>query len=80
MSKQCPYCKSYNTELNVSGNVGYGLVQGARFAAAGIAGIAGGLFGHTVGHAAAHSVIHNTEDWGDDINRHHCCNCGRDFI
>lgn len=79
MSKKCPRCGSYNTESKVSGNIGYGLVQGARYASAAAAYIAGGIFNHAAGHAAGHSVLHGTEDWGKDINRHHCCNCGKDF-
>ena len=79
MSKKCPHCGSYNTESKVSGNIGYGLVQGARFICAGAAYAAVGLFNHGAAHAAGHSVLHGTEDWGDDIDRHYCCNCGRDF-
>ena len=82
MSKKCPHCGSYNTELKVSGNIGYGLVQGARLLTAGVASMAVGLFNHTAGHAAGHSMLHNTESWGKSISRHHCCNpkCGKDFI
>lgn len=79
MSKKCPHCGSYNTESKVSGNIGYGLVQGARFICAGAAYAAVGLFNRGAAHAAGHSVLHGTEDWGDDIDRHHCCKCGRDF-
>ena len=79
MSKKCPHCGSYNSESIVSGNIGYGLVQGARYISAGAAYVAVGLFNHGAAHAAGHSVLHGTEDWGDDIDRHHCCNCGRDF-
>ena len=81
MSKKCPYsdCGSYNTESKVSGNIGYGMVQVTRFASAGVACIVGGLFGHAAGHAAGHGVLRETKDWGKDIKRYHCCNCGRDF-
>lgn len=79
MSKQCPHCGSYNTESSISGNVGYGLTQVARFAVAGSAALIVGAFNHTAGHAAGHNIIHNTKDWGEDINRHHCCSCGKDF-
>lgn len=80
MSKKCPYCGSYNTESKISGYIGYGVVKGARIAAAGIASIAGGLLNKHIGHAAGHSVLNNTKDWGESIDCHHCCNCGKDFI
>ena len=80
MSRKCPHCGSYNTELKISGNGGYGVVKGARIAAAGIAHVAGGLFGKYVGNAAGHAVLNSTKDWGEGIDRHHCCNCGKDFI
>lgn len=79
MSKKCTHCGSYNTETKVSGNIGYGFVQVTRIATAGGAAILGGLFGHAAGHAAGHSVMNNTKDWGENINKHHCCNCGKDF-
>ena len=79
MSKCCPHCGHYNTELKISGNLGYAAVQGFRFATAMTAASVVGIFNHSAGHAAGHSVIHNTESWGKDINRHHCCNCGKDF-
>ena len=79
MSKKCTHCGSYNTELKVSGNVGYAFAQGARIVAGGAALVAG-LFNHSAGHVAGHGVLKNTEDWGKDINRHHCCACGKDFI
>lgn len=79
MSKKCTRCGSYNTELKVSGNIGYGLLQGARFVGAGVAYVVGGLFNHAAGHVAGHGVLRETEDWGEDIDRHHCCNCGKDF-
>ena len=74
MSKKCPHCGSYNTELKISGNVGYGVVKGARIAAAGIA------LGKYAGHTAGHSLLNSTKDWGEDMDHHHCCNCGKDFI
>ena len=82
MSKKCPYCGSYNTELKVTGNVGYGLVQGARLFTAGVASMAVGLFNRSAAHSVGHVVLHNTERWGESIERHHCCNpgCGKDFI
>ena len=79
MSKQSPHCGSYKTELKISGNVGFGVVQGARLAVAGVASIAVGAFNRSAGHAAGHSIIHNTKDWGKDIKRHHCCSCDKDF-
>lgn len=79
MSKQCPYCGSFNTESNVSGNIKYGLVQGVRFVTAATSGLTMGIFNHHLAHGAAHSVLHNTEQWGKNIDRHHCCNCGKDF-
>ncbi len=79
MSKQCPHCGSYNTELKISGNIGIGLIQGARLAVAGATSVAVGVFNRSAGHAAGHAVLHNTENWGNDIKRYHCCSCKRDF-
>lgn len=79
MSKQCPHCGHYNTESKISGNLGYVAVQGLRFGAAMVAAAAVGAFNRSAGHAAGHTVIHNTESWGNDIKRYHCCNCGKDF-
>lgn len=76
MSKQCPFCGHYNTELKVTGVVGYSALQGVRIFAAAAASMVVGVFNHSAGH----SVIHNTEKWGEKIERHHCCNCGNDFI
>lgn len=79
MSKKCTHCGSYNTEAKVSGKIGYNVVQAVRIATAGGAAIVGGFLGPSTAHAAGHSVMNNTKDWGEDINKHHCCNCGKDF-
>ena len=79
MSKKCPYCSSYNTELSVKGNIEYGFKGLARWGcmlgAYTIGGLAGPAGSQTLGREAEKS----TRNWTGDVKRHHCCNCGRDF-
>ena len=77
MSKQCPYCGSWNTEVVVGNYVGRGLVNTGRFALAAGAAMVVGLFNHTAGHAAGHAVMHNTDP--GEFHGHRCCECGREF-
>lgn len=77
MSKKCPHCGSYNTELSVGNYAGRALLQIGRYALAIGAHMVGGLFGPSTGHAAGHSVLHNTEL--GEFEGHHFCNCGKDF-
>ncbi len=79
MSKQCPHCKSYNTELSTSGNIEYvakglgrGIVMAGGYLFGSIAGPAGSM-------AAGKAMQKNTESWTEDVKRYHCCNCGKDF-
>lgn len=77
MSKRCPHCGSYNTEISIGNYAGRALLNAGRFALAAVAALTVGLFNQTAGHAAGHSVLHNTDP--GDLKGHHCCNCGKDF-
>ncbi len=80
MSVRCKYCGlSHFTEPKISGNIGYGLVQSARYVGAGVACVIGGLFHHAAGHIAGHEVLKETKDWGNNINRYYCRLCKKDF-
>ena len=77
MSKKCPYCGSYNTEISVGNYVGRGLINAGRGAIAIGAHMIGGLFCPSVGTAAGHTAWHNVDP--GEFKEHYCCNCGRDF-
>lgn len=77
MSKQCPHCGSWNTEVAVGNYVGRGLVNIGRFALAAGATMVVGFFNHTAGHGAGHAVIHNTDP--GTFYGHRCCVCGKEF-
>lgn len=79
MSKQCPHCKSYNTEFSVGGNVEYAAKTAGRILACGAAFIAGNLLGPVPGMAAGVAAAKGSEEWTKGAKHYHCCNCGRDF-
>ncbi len=79
MSKQCPRCSSYNTELSLGGNIEYGIKTVARFGAAAAAFAAGNLLGPGVGYGGGYAVLRGTESWTKDATHYHCCNCGKEF-
>lgn len=56
MSKKCPYCGSYNTELSVPNYAKRAAINIAIGAA-----LITSAFNPSVGHASAHAVIHNTD-------------------
>ena len=68
MSKQCPYCQSYNTEYITGAQVG----SAALVVAAGFAGSLLGPFGTA---AACAGAAKGT----DSIDSHKCNSCGRTF-
>lgn len=80
MSRQCSYCKHYNTELNVFENVEFavaGLCEGATIVGGFIlGGLICGPFGAMKGSEEAKRV---SQDFTKGIKRYHCNNCGRDF-
>ena len=77
MSKKCPYCDSYNTEVSVGKYVGRGVINAARLVLAGGAAMFAGAINHAAGHMAAHSVMKETDP--GELKGYHCCNCGKDF-
>lgn len=79
MSKKCPHCGHYNTELKISGNIEYVAVQAFRAAVVFGTTVTVGLLNKYAGHGASRAMLQNTKGWGDGINRYHCCNCGNDF-
>lgn len=80
MSEKCPHCGSYNTESKTIGKVAYVGVQAARVGAASAAAVAGRLIGQpATGTGGAIMIWRGSKDWGNDICRHHCCECGKDF-
>lgn len=77
MSKKCPYCGSYNTEVSVSRQVGRCLLNIGRCALAIGANVCASAFNPSAGHAASHSVWRGTDP--GDLKGHKCCNCGKYF-
>lgn len=77
MSKKCPYCDSYNTEVAVENYVGRGLIHAGRLVLAEGIAVVVGIFNPKAGHMAGHAVLHNTEP--GKFKGYHCCNCGKDF-
>lgn len=77
MSKKCPHCGSYTTEISVGNYAGRALLNAGRVTLALGAHVVGGLFGPSAGTAAGHTTWHNTDP--GELKGHHCCNCGRDF-
>ena len=77
MSKRCPYCGSYNTEVAVLNYAGRFLVNTGRVALTAGAAIVGGLFNHAAGHVAAHNTWEKTDP--GELKGYHCCNCNKDF-
>ena len=77
MSKKCPYCGSYNTEVSVSNYATRAVINTGRFVIATGASIIASAFSPSAGHAAGHTVMHNTDP--GEFKGHHCCNCGKDF-
>lgn len=68
MSKQCPYCESWNTESRTA----------SRIARVGVV-IGGGLLGSLLGPfgaaAATAGTVQATKDW----DTHQCNSCGKTF-
>ena len=77
MSKKCPHCKSYNTEVAVGNWVERGAINAGRVIIAAGAGILGGLVNRAGGGYFATRVWNSTKQ--EDLKGYHCCNCGRDF-
>lgn len=77
MSKKCPFCNSYNTEVSVVNYAGRAILQGGRFVLAAGAGMVAHLFSPSSSHGVAHSVLHNTEP--GEFKGYRCCNCGKEF-
>lgn len=77
MSKKCPYCGSYSTEISISNYAARTAVNIGRGALALGASILASAFNPSAGHAAGHSVLHGTDP--GELKGHHCCNCGKDF-
>ena len=80
LKKKCPYCGSRNTELKICGYVGYGVVRTIATTATVVAGVATTPLGSFISNATSNAVQRGVENWGDSIDRHHCCNCGKDFL
>lgn len=80
MSKQCPNCKGYNTELSVMGSAEYAIKGLAK--AAVIAGgfVGGGLlcgpYGAMTGGKEAKRI---TSNWTEGVNLYYCNTCGKEF-
>ena len=79
MSKQCPYCKSYNTERSLGGTANYAVRQAGRLLVAGGTAMVVGLFNRSAGQGAGRAMLKNTENWVSGVDQFHCCNCGKDF-
>lgn len=77
MSKKCPYCGSYNTEVSIGNFAGRAIVNTGRAVLTIGASFVCGIFSHSAAHGAAHSVWHNTDP--GEFKGYHCCNCGKDF-
>lgn len=71
MSKKCPYCGSYNTEVSVSNYATRAVINAGRFVIAAGATIITSAFSPSAGHAAGHTVMHNTDH--GEFKRRHCC-------
>ena len=76
MSKRCPYCDSYNTELAVTNWVERGVVNTGRAVISVGAALAGSIFG-PYGAYFGKRVWETTKQ--EDLKGYHCCNCGTDF-
>ena len=80
MSKQCPYCKRYNTELSVMGGAEYaikGLAKAAMIAGGFVGGgLLCGPYGAMTGSKEAKRI---TSKWTKGINLYYCNTCGKKF-
>ncbi|MBR1520710.1 MAG: hypothetical protein IJ635_05675 [Bacteroidaceae bacterium] len=77
MSKQCPKCHSYNTEMAIENRVVHGILNVGRGAVALGAGVVFGVFHPALGGGAAKNVWDKMKP--ADCKGYHCCNCGEDF-
>ena len=77
MSKKCPHCGSYNTEVAIGNYVGRGIINVGRAALTLGAYVVGGLAGPTTGKTFGYGTWKNTDP--GEFEGHHCCNCGKDF-
>ncbi len=77
MSKKCPRCGSYNTEVSVGNYAKRGVIDIGRAALAAGAAAAGSVINRTTGMAGAKTVWDNTDP--GPFEGYHCCNCGQDF-
>lgn len=77
MSKKCPHCGSYNTEISITNYTERAVVNTGRFVVAAAAALAVGLVDRN---HASHVGVHtyNSMDPGE-LQGHHCCNCDKDF-
>lgn len=80
MSKRCPHCGHYNTELYTKGCVEFATKAVARgvviYGASAIAGLFGGP---TTSKGASWAMSQNTKNWTENVDLHYCCNCKRTF-
>lgn len=85
MSKRCPHCGSYNTEILIGNFAGRAAIDTIRVVAAGGAGVlgflGGGLLNHGMGHklgeGAAKEVWKKTDP--GEFKGYKCCNCKKEF-
>lgn len=77
MSKRCPYCGSFNTEIALGKYAGRAIVNTGRLALSIGACLVGGLFNHAVGHNAAHKTWEATDP--GELKGYQCHNCCRKF-
>lgn len=77
MSKKCPNCGSYNTELSAGNITGRAIVNTGRVAISAVAGMFGALLGPNMGRAASYSTWNNTDP--GEFHPYHCNSCGKDF-
>ncbi len=79
MSKRCPHCGHYNTELYTKGCVEYASKAAARGTVIlGVSTIAS-LFGPGSAKSAGMAMVQNTKSWTENVHRHYCNNCKRTF-
>ncbi len=77
MSKRCPHCGSYNTEISIRNYAARAIINSARYSVAVGVSLVASLFTPSAAHAAGHGILHETDP--GELNGHHCCNCGKDF-
>ena len=77
MSKKCPNCGSYNTEIAIENYAERALVHAGRWTLALGAGAVAGLVSPHLTHAVGHNILESTKP--DSFNGYFCCNCKKYF-